>query len=69
MREKFKRAVKEIEKIKNDDRGYGTPELMLIIALLGTLTTLTFEVFKTKFPSVATKVGDKIDGLIDAWGT
>lgn len=69
MKKLLKKAREELRKLTRDQRGYGTPELMLIIALIGTITTLTFDVFKTRFPAVAGKVGDGIDTIIESWTT
>ena len=65
----MKLVKKLLKQIAKDERGYGMAELMLIIALLGSIGLGVHTVLKGKMETSAGSVGDQIDGLISDWGS
>jgi len=60
---------KLLKRIARDERGYGMAELMLIIALLGSIGMGVYSVIKPRMETSAGSVGDQIDGLISDWSS
>lgn len=58
---------KVLMELLKDRKGYGSVELMVIIAILGSVAVAVGNIFKTEFPSTATAVGDKIEDFVSTW--
>lgn len=70
MREKFKKLFK-------DQQGYGTVELLIIIAALGVVASKLMKGFETTMvgkegstdPTIVGTVGEKIKNMVNSWDT
>lgn len=58
-----------LKRLFSDCRGYGTVELLILVAALGVLATALMTALNGRVSSSSNTVGSQIDTLLDNWTT
>jgi Flp pilus assembly pilin Flp len=62
-------VLKALKKVWADGRGYGTVELLVLVAALGVVATTLMVALKGRVNTASNTVGDQIDTLLQNWTT
>jgi len=62
-------VLRFLEKLWADEAGYGTIELLVIVAAVGVLATTLMSTLKGRMQTSATNVGNQVDTIVNSWTT
>lgn len=61
--------LRHVKKLWADEAGYGTIELLVIVAAVGVLATTLMTTLKGRMQTSATNVGNQVDTIVNSWTT